>query len=221
VSDFPAAVFWDLDGTLVETEPYWIEAEARLVAEHGGVWTHEDAMKLVGNDLLESARYIRERGEVDLEPEAIVDLLLDEVVERVRHDVPWRPGARELLTDLRIHGVPCGLVTMSYRRFVQPVLDALPHGTFDAVVTGESVTRGKPDPEPYLAAARVLGVAAADTVAIEDSSIGAASAAAAGCRVLVVPNHVPVEPGAGLAFSATLAGVSAPDLVALTRPGRV
>jgi HAD superfamily hydrolase (TIGR01509 family) len=191
----PAAVLWDMDGTLVDTEPYWMQVESELVASHGGTWTHADAMNLVGNDLLESGRYIREVGGVDLEPADIVEILLDGVVDHISREVPWRPGAVELLADLASHDVPCALVTMSYRRFVQPVLDALPEGTFRVVVTGDAVQQGKPHPEPYLKAAALLGVSPAEALAIEDSNTGARSAEAAGCTVLVVPNHVPVLDG--------------------------
>ena len=203
-ADSPHAVLWDMDGTLVDTEPYWIEVETELVTSHGGTWTRADALNLVGNDLIESGRYIREHGGVDLEPAEIVELLLDGVVEHVRREVPWRPGALELLADLQAHGIPCALVTMSYRRFVQPVLDTLPAGTFRVVVTGDAVTQGKPHPEPYLKAAALLGVSPAEALAIEDSNTGARSAEAAGCTVLVVPNHVPVLEGERRVFADTL-----------------
>ena len=93
----PAAVLWDMDGTLVDTEPYWIAAELELAERHGGRWTREDALQLVGFDLLAAGRHIREHMGIDLTPEQIVDELLDGVVARVRARVPWRPGAMELL----------------------------------------------------------------------------------------------------------------------------
>jgi beta-phosphoglucomutase-like phosphatase (HAD superfamily) len=108
--------------------------------------------------------------------------------------------------------VPCALVTMSYERFVAPILAHLPVGSFRVVVTGDSVTRGKPDPEPYLTAARLLAVEPAACVAIEDSDPGATSAAAAGCPVLVVPHYVDVPPGPGRAFRETLVGMTPADL---------
>ena len=203
----PAAVLWDMDGTLVDTEPYWFDVEFELAAAYGGSWSREHALALVGNDLIESGRYIREHMGIDLAPERIVELLLDGVVARVEHRVPWCPGARELLASLRASEMPCALVTMSYQRFVAPILQQLPPATFGAVVTGDSVARGKPHPEPYLTAARRLNVAPEECLAIEDSTTGATSAASAGCRVLVVPNHVHVAPDGRRVFAPTLAGL--------------
>jgi HAD superfamily hydrolase (TIGR01509 family) len=212
----PAAVLWDMDGTLVDTEPYWVEAETEVVAAHGnGAWSKEDALLLVGNDLLVSGSIVQKRGQVKLPVERIVQLLMDGVVQRIRAAVPWRPGARELLADLREQRVPCALVTMSYERLVGPVLAAMPTGSFDVVVTGDNVSHGKPHPEPYLHAARLLGVEPGACVAIEDSNPGASSAEAAGCRVLVVENHVRVEPGPGRVFLPSLEGLRTDDLAAL------
>jgi HAD superfamily hydrolase (TIGR01509 family) len=197
-----------MDGTLVDTEPYWIESEFELVEKHGGTWSTEHALNLVGNDLIASGRYIREHGGIDLEPAEIVEELLDRVVARVERRVPWQPGAVELLSDLRAAGVRCALVTMSYRRFVAPILDGLPEGTFEVVVTGDAVTQGKPHPEPYEKAAAILGVDPRRTLAIEDSNTGARSAEAAGCTVLVVPNHVPVLSGERRIFRESLVGLT-------------
>jgi HAD superfamily hydrolase (TIGR01509 family) len=204
----PDAVLWDMDGTLVDTEPYWIETEFALVEKHGGTWSTEHALNLVGNDLIESGRYIREHSGIDVEPADIVEELLDGVVARVEKRVPWRPGAVELLVDLRANGVRCALVTMSYRRFVAPILAGLPADTFEVVVTGDAVTQGKPHPEPYQKAAAVLGIPPGRTLAIEDSNTGARSAESAGCTVLVVPNHVPVLPGDRRIFVSSLEGLT-------------
>ncbi|WP_257866175.1 HAD family hydrolase [Nocardioides marmotae] len=216
----PAAVLWDMDGTLVDTEPYWIETEFALAERFGGRWSQEHALALVGNDLMVSARYIREHMPLDLPPEEIVELLLDGVVERVRRDVPWCPGAREQLVALAEAGVPCALVTMSWTRFVEPILEQLPPGTFSAIVTGDHVTHGKPHPEPYLTAAARLGVDPTACLAVEDSATGATSAEAAGCPVLVVPNHVEVPPGPGRTFAASLVDLDLTEVWATTRSGQ-
>lgn len=213
----PAAVLWDMDGTLVDTEPYWIEVEFELAERHGGTWSREHALNLVGNDLIESGRYIREHMRIDLEPAVIVEELLDGVVARVADRVPWQPGAVDQLAALGAAGVPCALVTMSYRRFVAPILSVLPQDTFAAVVTGDSVSHGKPHPEPYLKAAALLGVDPAQCLAVEDSNTGTRSAVSAGCTVLVVPNHVPVLPGERRLFADTLVGLELPELWAAER----
>lgn len=212
---WPAAVLWDMDGTLVDTEPYWIDTEHELAAAHGATWSQEHALNLVGQDLLTSGAYIREHMSLDLTPAEIVDVLLDGVVARVREAVPWRPGARELLSDLTEAGVPCALVTMSYQRFVDPILAALDGDPFAVVVTGDQVARGKPHPEPYLTAVERLGLTPEDCLAIEDSGTGAASAIAAGCPTLCVPNHVEIPAGPGRIFRDTLVGLSARDLAVI------
>lgn len=201
-----------MDGTLVDTEPYWIETEFELARAHGAEWTEEDALTLVGNDLLESGRYIKKRMGLPHTPAEVVELLLDGVCARIAAEVPWRPGARELLADLRTQGVACALVTMSYQRFVAPILAHLPAETFTVIVTGDQVTQGKPHPEPYETAAAALGLEAAQCLAIEDSNTGAKSAESAGCTVLVVESHVPVLPGERRIFRPTLAGLTTADL---------
>jgi len=204
-----------MDGTLVDTEPYWIDTEFALAEKYGATWTQHDALQLVGNDLLASGRFIRERMGLEISAEEVVEELLDGVVARVEQSVPWQPGARELLTDLAAAGVPCALVTMSYTRFVAPIVSQLPPETFRVIVTGDQVDNGKPHPEPYETAAAALGVHPAECLAIEDSGTGATSAESAGCTVLVVENHVQVSPGKRRIFRDTLVGMSATELGAL------
>ena len=216
----PAAVLWDMDGTLVDTEPYWIASEFELAERYGGEWTRQHALNIVGKDLLDAARYIREHMGIDVTPERIVEELLDGVVTRVKREVPWRPGARTLLDTLRSAGIPCALVTMSYRRFVDPILDQLHDNAFQAIVTGDILGRGKPHPEPYLTAATALGVPARECLAIEDSPTGAESAEAAGCSVLVVPNHVVVAPGPRRVFRNDLVGATLQELRTLYATAR-
>lgn len=207
-----SAVLWDLDGTLVDTEPYWIAAEFRLVESFGGRWTHADAQRLVGNPLLVSAAYIREHGGVDLPLPEIVDRLLAEVIEQTRARTVWRPGVLNLLAELSDAGVPCAMVTMSYRQLAEAVAEQLPAGTFAALVCGDEVANGKPDPEAYLEAAARLGLPASSCLAIEDSPAGLGSAEAAGCVVVAVPNQVPIAPAESRTIIPTLDGVGVADL---------
>ena len=204
-----------MDGTLVDTEPYWFEAEFEVVAEFDGTWTEADALSLVGFDLLDSAHELRSRGGVRLEPVEIVERLLDGVIRRVAEQLPWRPGAPELLAECVAARIPCMLVTMSWRRLADSVIAAAPEGSFVGSITGDEVSTGKPDPEPYLAAAAALGLDPADCVAIEDSPTGVASALAAGCATLGVPHVVPIPAARGLTLVDSLVGVGLADLGAL------
>ncbi len=124
-----AAVLWDLDGTIVDTEPMWIAAEHELAAEHGAEWTHEDALQLVGNSLIASGEYIRTRLDLSLSAEQVVDYLVTRLVAALQADVPWRPGAVELITELSDRGMPQALVTMSYAPIAAPIVKVLPFQT--------------------------------------------------------------------------------------------
>jgi HAD superfamily hydrolase (TIGR01509 family) len=210
----PAAVLWDMDGTIVDTEPYWFAAEFEIVEMHGGTWSSEHARALVGSDLLDSGAYIRKHGGVDKEPAEIVEMLLDRVVAQLRVAIPWRPGARELLASVNQARIPTALVTMSWKRFADQVIDCLPPNTFSVSVTGDEVTAGKPHPEPYLLAAQRLGVDPRECLAIEDSPTGVRSALAAGCYVLGVPHvvDIPANLGDRLRLATSLVGISVDDL---------
>jgi HAD superfamily hydrolase (TIGR01509 family) len=208
----PRALLLDMDGTIVDSEPYWIESEHRLVRRFGGTWGPDDAHSIVGFDLLDAAVELRDRGGVRLEPAEIVEWLLDSVIAMCADELPWRPGARTLLEEARDANVPCVLVTMSWRRLADAVLDEAPAGAFVGSVTGDEVAAGKPAPDPYLAAAAVVGVDPADCLAIEDSPTGVGSAMAAGCRTIAVPHVVEVEPRPGLRIIPTLEGVGLRDL---------
>jgi HAD superfamily hydrolase (TIGR01509 family) len=208
-----------MDGTLVDTEPYWFEVEFELVAEFGGTWSEADALSLVGFDLLDSAHALRTRGGVELDPVEVVERMIDGVAQRVAERLPWRPGAAELLAACVAAQIPCAMVTMSWRRLADAVIASAPSGSFAASITGDEVRRGKPDPEPYRAAAAALGLDAADCVAIEDSPTGVASALAAGCATLGVPHVVPLATAPGLTLVDSLVGVSVADLDRLRADG--
>jgi HAD superfamily hydrolase (TIGR01509 family) len=189
-----AAVLWDFDGTLADTEPLWIAAEYHVISQLGGTWSEENADQLVGNSLLDSGAYILNAiGRVDLSPAWVVDQLLSFVVDHVRRNpMVWRPGAIELLDSLAAAGVPCALVSASYRVLLDAALCQLPKGTFRVSVAGDEVSRGKPHPEPYQKACTALGVSARHCVVLEDSETGCRAGNAAGALVLAVPNRVEI-----------------------------
>ena len=208
----PRAVLWDMDGTLVDTEPHWMAAETPLVESFGGTWTHEQGLQLVGLGLEDSARIFQAAG-VRMGVSEIIDRLTDDVlVSLAQGGVPFRPGARELLMALREAGIPTALVTMSVRRMATSIVDLLDFDAFDLIVAGDDVERPKPFPDPYLQAAEMLGVDIRDTVAIEDSPNGVRSAAAAGCTVIGVPNLVSLAGTGTSVIIETLAGVGVTDV---------
>ena len=184
-NNFPAAVLWDMDGTLIDSEPYWLLSETRLANEYGATWTEENGHELIGKSLYDSSALLKDRLSIeDLSVEQVIDRLTDEVVSHLKVSLPWRPGALELLMDLKQNGVKTALVTMSMRRMAMAVVSEIPFHAFDVVVGGDDVRIGKPDPEPYLKAAALLGVDPRDCIALEDSRTGLASAEAAGLSLI-------------------------------------
>ena len=211
----PAAVLWDMDGTLVDTEPYWMSAESALVTSYGGSWSHEDGLQLVGSGLWHSARILQAKG-VDLGEKEIIDLLTEHVTNKLVDDgIPWRPGARELLLELRDAGIKTGLVTMSLSSMAHHVADRLGFVGFDVVVGGDDVTHSKPHPEPYLTAADLLGVNIAECFALEDSEPGIASASASGAVTVGVPFMIDLAESTEYTLWPTLAGRTVADITAL------
>ncbi|WP_188679152.1 HAD family hydrolase [Subtercola lobariae] len=210
---YPAAVLWDLDGTLVDTEPYWMSAQTALIESYGGTWSHEEALDLVGSGLWRTAQTMQRHG-VAMSEDAIVSLLSDQVMQQISVKVPWRPGARELLRAIREAGIPTALVTMSIGRMAEHVRSFIDFDAFDVVVSGDSVTNAKPNPEAYLLAAATLGVDPRQCVAIEDSTTGVASAAAAGVVTIGVPHMLSLADSPADALWPTLDGRGVADLVA-------
>nr|WP_255633434.1 HAD family phosphatase [Demequina sp. TTPB684] len=196
---------WDMDGTLIDTEPYWMEAEAALAARFGVEWTQEDGLSLVGNALDTSAQVFIDRG-VPLGQEEIISTMVAHVSARAREHMPWQTDARALLAEVAAAGVPCALVTMSIGALVDEFIGAV-GGAFSVVVTGDQVRRGKPDPEAYLLAAERLGVTASQCIAIEDSPAGVASAHASGAVTIGVRRHADLPALPGLSRLKDLHGV--------------
>ncbi len=191
---FPKAVLWDMDCTLVDSEPYWLLSESALARDYGKVWTQEHGHELIGKSLYDSSAILKDRLDIrDLTPQQIIDRLTDSVISNLQQSLPWRPGALELLMELRQAGVKTALVTMSMRRMALAVVEAIPFQAFDVVVAGDDVIHGKPHPEPYQKAAALLGLDPQDCIAVEDSVTGLRSAEAAGCLPLGIVNLMPLE----------------------------
>jgi len=217
----PAAVLWDMDGLLVDTEPMWTVAEVELAAALGGTWTDEIKAAVVGTRLDVSVPTILRWYEVEPTPARVSETaawLLRRVAELYSGELLARAGVCELLAALREEGVPMALVSSSFRVLVDAVL-AHGYGPFDVTLAGDEVACGKPDPEPYLTAAALLDEDPASCVVLEDSPSGVASGLAAGCFVLAVPSVVGVvfAPAPRLAVAADLGGVDVATLRDMVR----
>lgn len=206
------AVLWDMDGTLIDSEPLWLEAETRMLARFGISMTEETHRLMIGSGLRDAAQHFRGLG-VRLSVDEIIDEWVDHVsAGLVRSGADWRPGARELLASLGDAGIPCALVTMSVRAFADRVIELLPPGAFAASIAGDEVRYEKPHPEPYLRGAAALGVRIERCLALEDSPTGLRSAAASGAVAVGVPNLVDLRGAPAHELLPGLDGVDAAQL---------
>lgn len=194
---FPAAILFDHDGTLVDTEPVWAAAKVALAADFGGTWTEQDTLDCLGLSMQFTLDRLRERG-VNLPDQEINDRLVAKVREALAHQpVEFLPGIERFLSEVREAHIPAAIVTNATTSIAHRTANAAPKGTFSVIIGNDETTHPKPDPQPYLLAAERLGVDPTQCVAIEDSPSGVRSATAAGMRVIVVPGEleVPAELG--------------------------
>jgi len=209
------AVLFDMDGTLVDSEKLWDVAMHAFYAQKGGVLTDAVRETTVGGSAENVMRIVYDDLGLDPTPESMAesaDWLHDYTGELFEQGLPWRPGAQELLQTLAASEIPLALVTNTRRTLTEQALKTIGSHYFTVTVCGDEVPDGKPHPAPYLRAAELLGVAAEDCLAIEDSVTGAQSADAAGCVVLVVPNDVAVPDGPRRRHIESLAGLGVADL---------
>jgi len=229
-----AAVLFDMDGLLVDSEPVWTVAEVELARSLGGEFSPELKAAIVGTRLEVAVPRILRWYDAPAAP-ADVDRactwLLARMVELFAGDLPVMPGAASLVAACRAAAVPVALVSSSYRVLVDAVLaDVGPAGggpaggwpagrlgPFDLTVAGDEVTNAKPHPEPWLTACSRLGVDPSRCVVLEDSPSGVASGLAAGCAVVGVPSvaGVSFEPAPRLTVRSSLVGLGLADLQAL------
>ena len=220
------AVLFDMDGTLVETEQFWGIAMSELASGLGGRMSEEARSRTVGTSMAVSMAVLHADLGVtrtDKQTRADGHWVTERTAELMSGGVEWRPGAAELLRAVRGAGIRSALVTTTPRRLAEIVLGAirrdLGEDPFDVTVCGDEVRARKPDPAPYRQAMQALGVVPDECVVVEDSPAGIASGLAAGVRVLGVPSVEGVSPAAGLELRTSLAGISLPDLAALSLPG--
>lgn len=200
-----AAVLFDLDGTLVDSEKVWDVGLRELAARYGGVLSEAARLRMVGTDSLATMAILHDDlGQPWRDPQHGADLLDSRVLDLFAEGLEWRPGARELLEAVRAAGLRTALVTSTRRSLVEVALETVGRNNFDVVVCGDEVPRTKPDPAPYLVALRALAVAPAACVAIEDSPAGVASARAAGCAVIAVPHDIELTDVDGVLLSSLL-----------------
>jgi HAD superfamily hydrolase (TIGR01509 family) len=218
--DLPAAVLWDLDGTILDSEKLWDIPLYELTEKLGGQLSTETRQAMVGSNVMVTMRLIyTEVGILDPSPEQLADSAawIDRrMVEVFRQGLPWRPGAAAALAMVHAAGLPMALVTSTQRDLTEIALETIGKSLFRVTVCGDEVDGlNKPHPEPYLKACRMLGVDPAACVVVEDSPSGVTSAVAAGTNVLVVPCEVPVEPGERRVFRTSLEGLTVADLTAV------
>ncbi|MZD05863.1 HAD-IA family hydrolase [Streptomyces sp. SID5785] len=187
------AVLLDMDGTLVDTEGFWWDAEVAVFADLGH--TLDDAWRqvVVGGPMTRSAAFLIEATGADITVPELTVLLNDGFERRISRSLPLMPGAARLLGELAAHGVPAALVSASHRRIIDRVLHSLGRQNFRLTVAGDEVERTKPHPDPYLVAAAGLGADPRRCAVIEDTATGVAAAEAAGCHVVAVPSVAPIE----------------------------
>ncbi len=223
----PAAVLWDMDGTLVDSEKVWSVSLQDTARALGGELSAAARSAVVGSDMPRTLVVLFDDLGLTPDPAQLAEaeqLLTRRTGELFDAGLEWRPGALAALRTVRAAGWPTALVTNTGRALTERALDVIGRDFFQVTVCGDEVPFGKPDPDPYLRAAELLGVSAADCLAVEDSPTGAVAAGRAGAGVLVVPCEEPVPDGPGRIQLDSLAGLTAEDfrhLFAQTRRARV
>ncbi|MFB7762263.1 HAD family hydrolase [Streptomyces xiamenensis] len=211
----PQAVLLDMDGTLVDTEGFWWDAEVEVFAGLGHTLSEEYRAVVVGGPMTRSAGFLIEATGADITLDEARDALNAAFLRRLDQGIALMPGAHRLLTELAVHRVPTALVSASHRTVIDRMLGSIGAHHFALTVAGDELTRTKPHPDPYLTAAAGLGADPARCVAVEDTLTGVASAEAAGCQVIAVPSVAPVPPAPGRTVVTSLEEISVGFLRAL------
>jgi HAD superfamily hydrolase (TIGR01509 family) len=211
----PDAVLWDMDGTLVDSEKLWTVTLHDTARRLGGTLSQAARDAMVGADVDRTLMLLFDDLGLPRDAARMADAeryLAGRTAALFAGGLPWRPGAQEALRLVDSLGWPTALVTNTGRALTEAALDSIGREHFTVSVCADEVPRGKPDPDPYLRAAELLGVAAARCLVVEDSPNGALAAQRAGAAVLVVPCDVPVPAAPGRVQRASLLDLTADDL---------
>ncbi len=192
-SQFFESVLFDMDGLTINSEPEWLEAEREVTASFGYTWTKEDQAHCLGGPLHKVGEYMSKVTNRSEPGDYFHKKLVDLMTEKITISASFMPGARELIRNLHIAGVPMALVSASPRALVDAALSHVKPIPFKATISSDDVLNTKPDPEGYLKAARMLDVDIRNSLILEDSATGVAAAKASGARVIAVPHLVEIE----------------------------
>ena len=218
-SSFPfEAVLWDMDGTLIDSEPIWMEQERRLMESIGAQWSEEDARYCLGGPMTRVDEYMRLRSGKKFLPGELTTKLLEMVGESFADSIPFAPGAKELLEELQSLAIPMALVSASPRKLMAQAMRSIGEGRFASVISNDDVTSPKPNPEGYLLAAKQLGVSIARSLIIEDSIPGMGAAQSSGAFVLGVAHFSELPEGPRTIQRISLHGLSVALLSELFNP---
>lgn len=190
LADRPAGILWDMDGTIIDSEPEWLSASIDVVNDAGGVWLEEDEDNILGVSSADHAKALADavkRGTgQDSDAWELFDKVVDALERHMREGFTLIPGALDLLGAFQEADIPQALVTASPRILVDALFDGIESHPLQAAVTGSDEIPGKPDPAPYLLGAERLGVPITSCLAFEDSQTGLAAARGAGAHTIAV-----------------------------------
>lgn len=192
--NFFSAVFFDMDGLLVNSEPLWLEAETELMANYGYTWRTEDQNHCLGGPLSRVGAYMFEKSGMQKSPEYFTASVIELMTDKLKHGAPVMPGALDLLANLARNNVPTALVSASPRVLVDAVLSSIPGNSFAFSISADDVENPKPNPEAYVKAAHDLGVNISDCLILEDSPTGVQAATSSGAFTIAVPHFVKIAP---------------------------
>ena len=211
------AVFFDMDGLMVDSEPEWLQSEVEVTAPYGYTWLEEDQIACLGGPLSRVGQYMYDKCAQQQSPEFFTQSLIDTQAAKMRGNTPTMPGAVELVRELQSHGVKTALVSASPRNIVDAVLDNLGHDLFPFSISSDDVVNTKPHPDAYLKAANISQSDIANCLVFEDSLTGMKAATSSGAYLIAVPHLVTIDESARVRVIKSLAQLSHAKLQQLHR----